>query len=308
MALNLQTPLPVLDNDILRTFVAIAETGSFSGAAEVVFRTPSAVSMQIKRLEEQVGVSLFVRDARSVRLTRSGETLLAYARRILALSNEAMSRFRHPAMRGVVRLGATDDMGERILPTVLKRFAEAFPSVMVDVTIDNSIGLSKRLREQRLDLTLLNAEDLPGKDEDSELIMRERLVWVGARCGTAYLREPLPISMWESSCCWRHEAERALSEAGRTYRVAYLSASTMVQRAAVTSDLAVAPMAVYYVSEDMEVLGPEQGLPELGFYDIRLKLSDQRGELIDAVADAIRHALQPAQIANRAARSEKICA
>ncbi|MGV0819243.1 LysR family transcriptional regulator [Martelella sp. AMO21009] len=301
MTLSLQTPLPVLDNDILRTFVAIAETGSFSGAAERVFRTPSAVSMQIKRLEEVVGASLFVRDSRSVRLTRSGETLLSYARRMLALSNEAMSRFRHPDMHGVVRLGATDDIGERILPTVLKRFAEAFPSVMVDVTIDNSNGLAQRLREQRLDLTLLNSGDLPGKDDDGELIMRERLVWVGAKCGTAYLKEPLPVSMWEQSCCWRHEAVRTLAEAGRPYRVAYLSATTMVQRAAVLSDLAVAPMAAYYVTDDMEVLGPDKGLPELGYYDIRLRFSDQRGELIEAVADAIRHALQPTQLANRVA-------
>ncbi|MGV0879145.1 LysR family transcriptional regulator [Martelella sp. FLE1502] len=301
MTLSLQTPLPVLDNDILRTFVAIAETGSFSGAAERVFRTPSAVSMQIKRLEEVVGASLFVRDSRSVRLTRSGETLLSYARRMLALSHEAMSRFRHPDMHGVVRLGATDDIGERVLPTVLKRFAEAFPSVMVDVTIDNSNGLAQRLREQRLDLTLLNSGDLPGKDDDGELIMRERLVWVGAKCGTAYLKEPLPVSMWEQSCCWRHEAVRTLAEAGRPYRVAYLSATTMVQRAAVLSDLAVAPMAAYYVTDDMEVLGPDKGLPELGYYDIRLRFSDQRGELIEAVADAIRHALQPTQLANRVA-------
>ncbi|MEO2038186.1 MAG: LysR family transcriptional regulator [Martelella sp.] len=301
MTLSLQTPLPVLDNDILRTFVAIAETGSFSGAAERVFRTPSAVSMQIKRLEEVVGASLFVRDSRSVRLTRSGETLLSYARRMLALSNEAMSRFRHPDMHGVVRLGATDDIGERVLPTVLKRFAEAFPSVMVDVTIDNSNGLAQRLREQRLDLTLLNSGDLPGKEDEGELIMRERLVWVGAKCGTAYLKEPLPVSMWEQSCCWRHEAVRTLAEAGRPYRVAYLSATTMVQRAAVLSDLAVAPMAAYYVTDDMEVLGPDKGLPELGYYDIRLRFSDQRGELIEAVADAIRHALQPTQLANRVA-------
>lgn len=296
-----QASLPVLDNDILRTFVAIAETGSFSAAAETVFRTPSAVSMQIKRLEEAVGVSLFIRDARSVRLTQGGETLLTYARRMLALSNEAMARFRHPDMHGVVRLGATDDIGERVLPTVLKRFAESFPNVMVDVTIDNSLNLVQRLREQRLDLTLLNATDWVEKDDDSELITRERLVWVGAKCGTAYLKDPLPVSMWESTCCWRHEAVRKLAEAGRSYRVAYLSATTMVQRAAVLSDLAVAPLAAYYITPDMEVLGPEHGLPELGYYDVRLKFSGRRNELIDAVADAIRHALAPAQLTSRVA-------
>ncbi|MAM12684.1 LysR family transcriptional regulator [Martelella sp. AD-3] len=300
MANFLQTPLPVLDNDILRTFVAIAETGSFSGAAETVFRTPSAVSMQIKRLEEQLGVSLFVRDARSVRLTHSGETLLTYARRMLALSNEAMSRFRHPDMHGVVRLGATDDIGERILPTILKRFAEAFPGVMVDVTIDNSVGLRRRLGEQRLDLTLLNSGK-GASDEDSELILRERLVWVGACGGTAHTKDPLPVSMWEQGCSWRNEAVEKLTEIGRAYRVAYMSATTMVQRAAVLSDLAVAPIASYYLSDGMEVLGKAEGLPELGFYEIRLKFSEQRGELVEAVADAIRHAFRPTERQSRVA-------
>ena len=300
MAHLLQTPLPVLDNDILRTFVAIAETGSFSGASESVFRTPSAVSMQIKRLEEQLGTSLFVREARSVRLTEAGETLLAYARRMLALSNEAMSRFRHPEMHGVVRLGATDDIGERILPKVLKRFAETFPGVMVDVSIDNSIGLERRLGEQRLDLALVNGSDTTfGTDSNSELVSRERLVWAGACCGTAHLKEPLPVSMWEQGCSWREEAVRKLADMGRSYRVAYMSATTMVQRAAVVSDLAVAPLAAYYVTDDMEVLGSDQGLPELGFYQVRLKYSERRGELVEAVADAIRHAFQSAEKQSR---------
>lgn len=297
----LQTPLPVLDNDILRTFVAIAESGSFSAAAEVVFRTPSAVSMQIKRLEEQLGVSLFVRDARSVVLTDSGETLLAYARRMLALSNEAMSRFRHPEMHGVVRLGATDDVGERILPTVLKQFSAAFPGVMVDVTVDRSRSLEKRLRAQKLDLTILNAPSDFSDEFPSERILHEKLVWVGARGGTAYLKDPVPVSMWESTCAWRNEAVARLSAAGKRYRVAYLSATTLVQRAAVLADLAVAPMGAYYVTDDMEVLGESQGLPDLGYYDVRLMFSTQGGELIDAVADAIRNSYRSVEAHSRVA-------
>jgi len=136
MTISFRQPLPLLDNDILRTFVAIAETGNFSTAAEVVFRTPSAVSMQIKKLEEQLKTTLFLRDARSVTLTAHGETLLTYARRMIALSNEAVSRFVMPELTGVVRLGAPEDIGERgLLPGILKRFAEAFPAIMVDVTI-----------------------------------------------------------------------------------------------------------------------------------------------------------------------------
>ncbi len=96
--------LPLLDNDVMKTFVAIADTGNFSTAAEVVLRTPSAVSMQIKKLEDQLGATLFLRDARSVNLTPQGELLLTYARRLIALSNEAVSRFVMPELSGVVRL------------------------------------------------------------------------------------------------------------------------------------------------------------------------------------------------------------
>src|SRR6476646_7522741 len=118
MTISFRQPLPLLDLDVLRTFVAIAETGNFSTAAEVVFRTPSAVSMQVKKLEEQLGTILFLRDARSVSLTEGGEVLLGYARRMITLSNEAVSRFIMPDMRGVARVGAPEDIGERLLTAV----------------------------------------------------------------------------------------------------------------------------------------------------------------------------------------------
>ena len=123
MTVSFRQPLPLLENDVLRTFVAIAETGNFSTAAEAVFRTPSAVSMQIKKLEEQLGTVLFLRDARSVTLTAGGETLLSYARHMLALSNEAVSRFRMPEMQGVVRLGAPDDTSRASLAEQIQRIS-----------------------------------------------------------------------------------------------------------------------------------------------------------------------------------------
>src|SRR5690606_26751565 len=173
-------PLPLLDNDVLRTFVAIAETGNFSTAAEAVLRTPSAVSMQIKKLEEQLRTVLFLRDARSVTLTQHGEMLLSYARRMLALSNEAVSRFVMPELAGVVRLGAPDDIAERLLPAILKGFAEAFPGIMVDVTVDMSSALRKRVEEQRLDLALFNCHPRSFPNF-GEVIHTERLVWAGAK-------------------------------------------------------------------------------------------------------------------------------
>jgi DNA-binding transcriptional LysR family regulator len=218
MTMPFRRPIPLLDNEVLRTFVAIAETGNFSTAAEAVFRTPSAVSMQIKKLEEQLGATLFMRDARSVTLTQHGELLLTYARNILALSNEAVSRFIMPELSGVVRLGAPEDIGERLLPSILKSFAESFPGIMVDVTIDMSIGLKKRMEEQRLDLALINCATRPFPT-GGEIVFRERLVWAGAKCGTAHRREILPISIWEDGCIWRQDALAQLERAALSRRL-----------------------------------------------------------------------------------------
>ena len=225
----LNHPLPLLDLDVLRTFVAIAETGSFTTAANAVFRTPSAVSMQIKKLEDILGRSVFSRDARSVTLTTDGEMLLGYARRMLSINREAVSKFIVPDISGVVRLGSPDDYGERVLPHVLKRFAQSHPSIAVDVTIDQSSNLRRRMDDRALDITLLT-NSLKVNLDGAEIMLTEPIVWAGAKGGCAHLREPLPVSMWEEGCAWRAGALEALGREGRNYRIAYMSAHTTGQR------------------------------------------------------------------------------
>ncbi|SIQ56786.1 DNA-binding transcriptional regulator, LysR family [Rhizobium sp. RU35A] len=289
MNLPFRPSLPLLDNDVLRTFVAIADTGNFSTAAEAVLRTPSAVSMQIKKLEEQLRVTLFLRDARSVTLTPHGEMLLSYARRMIALSNEAVSRFLMPELSGIVRLGAADDIAERLLPSILKDFAGKFPGIMVDVTVDMSMRLRRRIDEQRLDLALINYSQRPHAAV-GELVYKDKLVWAGARCGTAHLRDPLPISIWEDGCIWRQVAVAGLETMKRPYRIAYLSANTMAQRAAVVSDLAIAPFPRSYITDDMAILGVKEGLPDLMSFDVRLLSSGDLSVPAKAVAQSIREA------------------
>ncbi|MEK1931261.1 MAG: LysR substrate-binding domain-containing protein [Pararhizobium sp.] len=289
MNMMLRHVLPLLELDILKTFVAIAETGNFTTAAETVYRTPSAVSMQIKKLEEMLGCVLFLRDARSVSLTPKGEVLLGFARRMLALNNEAVSRFLLPDMNGVVRVGAPEDIGERILPEVLKRFAESYPNVTVDVTIGNSSALRKRVDEHRMDIALFNS--MAGENTGGgEILVSEKLVWAGTKCGTAHTREPLPISMWEDGCVWRADAVEQLSRAGRKFRVAFLSAHTTGQRAAIQADLAIAPLPRYLVQGDLVALGDAEGLPELGHYNIGLQVIDNPSAPVLAVAEHVRTA------------------
>ncbi|WP_343314647.1 LysR family transcriptional regulator [Brucella sp. BE17] len=292
MTAPVQHPLPLLDIDVLRTFVAIADTGSFSSAANAVFRTPSAVSMQIKKLEEQIGVSVFERDARSVTLTSDGEVLLGFARRLLALNREAVSKFVAPTVTGVVRLGSPDDIGECVLPLVLKRFAETHPGVTVDVVIDQSVNLRKRFAEGRLDLTLVNLSyAMPGKS-DIEILLDEELVWAGAKCGNAYRLDPLPLSIWEEGCAWRGNALQALDNAGRPYRIAYMSSHSTGQRAAIMADLAIAPFGKTLLGDGIVALGPEHGLPPLKNYQLGMIIKPDGGAHIQAVAKNLRQVFE----------------
>lgn len=290
MTAPLNHPLPLLELDVLRTFVAIAETGSFTLAASSVFRTPSAVSMQIKKLEEMLGRPVFTRDARSVSLTNDGEMLLGYARRLLAINREAVSKFIIPDITGVVRLGSPDDYGERVLPAVLKRFAETHPAIAVDVTIDQSINLKKRMAERQLDLIIITCCERTAPSE-AEILLTEPVVWGGARGGSAHLREPLPVSLWEEGCIWRANALEALGEIGRNYRVAYMSAHTAGQRAAILADLAVAPLPRSFISGELVALGPKDGLPELADYNLAMMVAPEASAPVRAAADHIRATL-----------------
>ncbi|WP_367718653.1 LysR substrate-binding domain-containing protein [Nitratireductor sp. GISD-1A_MAKvit] len=280
-------PAPLLEPDVLRTFVAIAETGSFTAAANAVFRTPSAVSMQIKKLEEVLGRSVFDRDARSVSLTSDGELLLSYARRLLALNREAISKFVMPDISGIVRLGSPDDYGERILPSVLKRFSQSHPSIAVDVVIDQSVNLRRRMVNRKLDLTLLTCSEGAAGD-DVQVVFTEPMVWAGAKGGCAHLRDPLPLSLWEEGCAWRAGALQAMERAGRDYRIAFMSAHTAGQRAAILSDLAVAPLPKSFLRDDLVELGPEDGLPKLGNYHIGMMVTPDASAPVRAAADHIR--------------------
>ncbi|QCL97572.1 LysR family transcriptional regulator [Agrobacterium tumefaciens] len=250
-------------------FVAIVDTGGFGSAAKKVNRTPSAVSMQIKKLEGQLRTSLFVRSSQHVALTQSGEKLLFYARRLLAMSNEVVAQLLTPDLAGLVTLGAPNDIAERTLPRVLKEIDDAYPSITVNVVVGNSETLIDRAAMGQLDLTIVNfASD--SAVEPGELLASEQIVWVGSKGGIAYRREPLPLALYGSGCIWREAAVKQLEESGRRYRIAYASNHSMMQRSVIGADLAVAPLPASYVTEDMVVLGKMEGFSGLPSFDIRM--------------------------------------
>ncbi|MCG2579291.1 MAG: LysR substrate-binding domain-containing protein [Marinobacter sp.] len=260
--------VPLLDTDVLRTFVAIAECGSFTRAAKQVFRTPSALSMQIKRLEEILGHVLFVREARHVRLTPEGEVLLGYGRRLLRLNEEAIQQFLTPTLEGRVSLGTSDDVGNRILPGVLAQFARSYPAVQVDVVVGSSKQHLERLDSGELDIALITIGN-QGQEMRGEVVHTEPLVWAGREGGIAANRSPLPVALASHGCVWRRTALRALDEAGMAYRVAYTCDNCFGQEAAMIADLAVAPFPLSLVRPPLRKLDRE-GLPALGDYQIAL--------------------------------------
>src|SRR5262247_2693172 len=182
----------LIDIDQLRTFIAIAETGSFTRAAEVVHKTQSAVSMQMKRLEERLGRPMFARDGRSSKLSEDGERLLDYARRIVKLNVEALAAFSDAELTGRVRLGVPDDYADRYLPEIMARFSRAYPSVELTVTCEPTVELVHRIDTNDLDLAIVT--DCGGA-KASESFRRERLLWVTSSRHPTHVEEPLPLAL-----------------------------------------------------------------------------------------------------------------
>ncbi|MEN0107755.1 MAG: LysR family transcriptional regulator [Pseudomonas sp.] len=254
-----------IDSELLRTFVAIADLGGFTRAAEAVNRTQSAVSMQMKRLEEDVVQrALFERDGRQVRLTPEGQVLLGYARRILKLHGEVINTLREPHMVGSVRIGTPDDYVMRFLPGILSRFAQAYPMVQVEVHCESS---SQLLQRQDLDLSIVTR--MPG-DEIGQLLRQERFVWAEALGFSPHEQTPIPLAMFNNDCFCRMWACNALETMERDYRVAYTSPSLSAIMAVVSAGLAVTAQLQSLITPDLRILGEAEGLPELPLCSIVL--------------------------------------
>jgi len=272
-----------LDADVLRTFVAIAEQGGFTRAGEVVNRTQSAVSMQMKRLEEDIlQRQLFEREGRQVRLTAEGQVLLGYARRILKLHGEVFNTLRMPHMVGVVRIGTPDDYAMRFLRTILSSFAQAYPLVQVEVHCDSSKHLMLR---QDLDLTIVTRE--PG-NEIGQLLRQERLVWAAAEGFCPQEQRPMPLALFNTDCFCRAWTCNALEAQGIDYRIAYTSPSLAAIFAIVTAGLAVTAQLQSLVGGNIRILGEQDGLPQLPVANVMLLRNSQtQSPITDCMADYI---------------------
>ena len=275
----------LIDIDQLRTFIAIVETGSFTKAAEVVHKTQSAVSMQMKRLEERLSRPIFARDGRASKLTDDGERLLDYARRIVKLNVEALAAFNDAELTGRVRLGVPDDYADRYLPEIMARFSRAYPSVELTVVCEPTVALIEQIDANEIDLAIVTD---CYNSRPSEAFRIERLLWVTSNRHSTHLEAPLPLALGRASCAWRKSALNALDGLGRPYRILYTSANAGAVAAAVLSGLAVSVFPESGLRPGMRVLNPAEGFPELPACRIGLiRNPHESSALADALAEHI---------------------
>jgi DNA-binding transcriptional LysR family regulator len=279
----------LLDIDQLRTFVAISDTGSFTRAAEIVHKTQSAVSMQMKRLEDRVGRTIFERDGRLSKLTDDGERLLDYARRIMRLNMECMASFNDNELIGRVRLGLPDDYADRYLPEILARFSRSNPKAEVTVVCEPTHNLIERVQHGDLDLAIITHVDRRGP---SEIVRIEQLLWVTSSRHGVHEESPIPLAMGRPNCDWRHSATEALESADRAFRILYVSWHSTAVGAAVLAGLAVSVLPESAVRPGMRILGPSDGFPALPSCKIGLiRARREENPLADALGIHIRQSL-----------------
>lgn len=273
-----------IDLTALRSFVTVLETGGVTRAAQQLHLTQSAVSMQLKRLEEFLGLALLDRSGRGVALTTQGEQLRGYGLRMLALNDEAMTRMTGEAFEGELRLGVPADIVYPQIPSVLQRFDREYPRVRVNLTSSYTTKLKTLIETGELDL-ILTTEDSTGAG--GEMLCTQRLVWVGAPGGTAHRARPLRLA-FERACLFKPWAFRALDEAGIPWEMAVDTGSTRTVEATVSADLAVHAMLDCAVSERLERI-THSALPELPSTRINLyRAPGAKGALVDALEAMLR--------------------
>jgi DNA-binding transcriptional LysR family regulator len=276
----------MLDTDQLRSFLAIVDSGSFTKAAERVHKTQSAVSMHVRRLEEQLGCALFVKQGRGARLTAEGEKLVDFARRIIQVEAGAVAALSRKGLRGTVRLGIPDDYAESFLAEILSRFNRRHPLVEVSVVCEASQELAAQVFAGALELALVT--DHPGL-RGFEVLREEPLVFVGSERLRLEDGEPVPLALGSATCLWRRATDEALAAARRPTRGLFFSKNYSAIGTLVRAGLAVTTLPASMAGDGLRILGREEGMPELPLTRMGLIHSAGRPtEEAKALAEAIR--------------------
>ncbi len=255
------------DPQLLATFLAVEQTGSFTRAAARLGIQQPTVSQHIRRLEQQAGRTLVLRDTHSVSLTADGEAMTGFARNILAAHEQAAAYFSGSRPRGRLRIGFADDLAFTRLPQILRDFRRDNPLVDFDLRVDQSGVLHQRLEGDKLDVFIGKR---PSGEARGQLVKRDRLVWVGTPSTRLDLSKPLPLVVYPAPSISRTEIRRALNQAGLPFRTACVCRGVNGLIAAVAAGVGIAALAASLVPAQLTTLGPAGQPPELGTIDLML--------------------------------------
>jgi DNA-binding transcriptional LysR family regulator len=276
----------LLDLDQLRTFLLIAETGSFTKTADSVFRTQSAISMQIRRLEERIGNPLFTRDGRTLQLTPHGEKLLTYARRLLELNHETVTSFRTEKIQANIRVGLPDIYLEHMVEDALQPIFRDYPAIETIIQCEPTDALIDNIRRGLLDLALILQ---PAGQKRSEVLNSSRFVWVTSAENSPHEQAALPLALNRPNCSWRKLLTDALNTIQREYRIVLSTSSTRSIVMAVRSGSAITILPENMVSSGMRILTEEEGFPKLPSGSLSLiRAQGIHAPAIDLIAAAIK--------------------
>jgi len=277
-----------LDIDLLRSFTAVADCGSFTAAGALVARTQSAVSLQIKRLEESLGHKVFERTSRSLALTPAGNTLLDYARRILELNDESVRRIAEPPLTGVIRLGITEYFVPAEQPRILSRFAMAYPGVQLEARMGLSHVLREELAARRLDAAIVKLV----RNERAKAIWSEAHVWVASEGWMPERGKVVPLALLPAPCVLRRHALESMKRLRRPCKVTFTGSSMAGVQAAVSAGLGVSILPRSLLAPGIQVLPTGRDYPDPGRMNIGvLRGPGARNDVVDALERVIRQTL-----------------
>ena len=273
-----------LDLSSLRSFVLAADLGGFARAAAALHRTPGAISLQMKALEECIGRPLFVKAGRSQVLSEAGALLLEHARRMLQLNDDTLAALDGLGVDGSVRFGMPQDFADTWLPLALARFARAHPAVRIELRVDRNDSLASAVERGQLDLSL--AFDLDGARAAPAPLLRLPMRWIAHEDWQSDANEPVPLLLMERPCMFHQAATDALDRAGRPWRVVLTSASVSGLWAAAEAGLGVTVRTDVAPRPALRVVAPSAKLPRLPQAELRMHMCAQvhRAEPNPAVA------------------------
>jgi DNA-binding transcriptional LysR family regulator len=265
--------LKTIDLDLLHAVVAFADAGSCKGAAKLIFRSESAVSIKLKKLEDALGASLFIRSGRKIDLNQRGLDLVSDARRILRINAELVERATSRELTGTIRLGLPDDyIG--LLANFLSRFANEFPDVNLLLHCAPTAELKPMLERGELDLSILSSET---DTKDGMVLQTQPVYWVSSNTSDVHLRQPLPLALFPEGCIFRKWAVNALASVGRERKIVCTSANMAALQAVVQAGLAVSALVKADVPPGSRVLGPDDGFPDLPSVTVMVRISPALG-------------------------------